>query len=152
MTATVTNTGSRAGSDVAQLYVGDPAITGEPPQQLKGFQRVTLKPGASTTVSFPVSLHDLAFWNDATSSWNTVTGTYGIQVGDTSANPQLAGTLAVNSTATGNTVTVTNPQGMSSPVGTAASLPVSASTRPGRRSPTRPAGCRPACRSTRPAA
>jgi beta-glucosidase len=109
------------------LYVGDPATTGEPPQQLKGFQRVSLNAGASTTVSFPVSIHDLAFWNDTTSSWNTVTGTYGIQVGDTSASPQLAGTLAVTSTATGNTVTVTNPQGMSSPVGTAASLPVTAS-------------------------
>ncbi|HEX5403842.1 MAG TPA: glycoside hydrolase family 3 C-terminal domain-containing protein [Pseudonocardiaceae bacterium] len=127
VTATVTNTGTEAGSDVAQLYVGDPATTGEPPEQLKGFQRVTLQPGASTTVSFPVSLHDLAFWNDATSSWNTATGTYGIMVGDTSASPQLAGTLAVTSTATGNAVTVTNPQGMSSPVGTAASLPITAS-------------------------
>jgi beta-glucosidase len=127
VTATVTNTGTKAGSDVAQLYVGDPATTGEPPEQLKGFQRVTLQPGASTTVSFPVTMHDLAFWNDATSSWNTATGTYQLMVGDTSASPQLAGTLAVTSTSTGNAVTVTNPQGMSSPVGTAAGLPISAS-------------------------
>jgi beta-glucosidase len=127
VTATVTNTGTRAGSDVAQLYVGDPATTGEPPEQLKGFSRVTLQPGASTTVSFPVSLHDLAFWNDATSNWTTPTGTYQIMVGDTSAGPQLTGTLPVTSTATGNTVTVTDPQGMSSPVGTAAGLPVAAS-------------------------
>jgi len=126
VTATVTNTGTKAGSDVAQLYVGDPATTGEPPKQLKGFTRVTLNPGASTTVSFPVSLHDLAFWNDSTSSWTTQTGTYGIFVGDTSAAPQLSGSLAVNSTNAGNTVTLTNPQGMSSPVGTAASLPLSA--------------------------
>ncbi|HEX4722052.1 MAG TPA: glycoside hydrolase family 3 C-terminal domain-containing protein [Pseudonocardiaceae bacterium] len=127
VTATVTNTGTRAGSDVAQLYVGDPATTGEPPEQLKGFSRVTLNPGASTTVSFPVSLHDLAFWNDSTSSWTTQTGSYRILVGDTSASPQLAGTLAVNSTSAGNTVTVTDPQGMSSPVGKAASLPIAAS-------------------------
>ena len=127
VTATVTNTGTRAGSDVAQLYVGDPATTGEPPEQLKGFSRVTLNPGASTAVSFPVSLHDLAFWNDSTSSWTTQTGSYRILVGDTSASPQLAGTLAVNSTNAGNSVTVTNPQGMSSPVGTSASLPIAAS-------------------------
>jgi beta-glucosidase len=126
VTATVTNSGTRAGTDVAQLYVNDPATTGEPPAQLKGFSRVTLQPGASTTVSFPVTMHDLAFWNETTNAWTTATGTYGIHVGDTSASPQLAGTLAVTSTATGNTVTVTNPQGMSSPVGTAASLPVTA--------------------------
>ena len=126
VTATVTNTGSRAGSDVAQLYVGDPASTGEPPAQLKGFQRVTLQPGASTTVTFPVSLHDLAFWNESTNGWTTATGTYQIQVGDTSTSPQLSGSLAVTSTSTGNTVTVTDPQGMSSPIGTAVSLPVTA--------------------------
>jgi beta-glucosidase len=126
VTATVTNTGTRAGSDVAQLYVGDPASTGEPPEQLKGFNRVTLQPGANTTISFPVTLHDLAFWNDSTSSWTTALGTYGIFVGDTSAGPQLTGSLAVNTTAAGNTVTVTDPQGMSSPVGASASLGIAA--------------------------
>ena len=45
VTATVKNTGSRAGADVAQLYLGDPASTGEPARQLEGFQRVTLAPG-----------------------------------------------------------------------------------------------------------
>jgi beta-glucosidase len=125
-TATVTNTGTKAGSDVAQLYVGDPAATGEPPAQLKGFTKVALQPGASTTVSFPITMHDLAYWNDSTSGWTTATGTYRIQVGDTSASPQLSGSLNVTSTSTGNTVTVTNPQGMSSPVGTAAALTVQA--------------------------
>jgi beta-glucosidase len=119
----VTNTGSRAGSEVAQLYVGAPASTGEPPLQLKGFTKVTLQPGASTTVSFPLTLHDLAYWNNG---WTTALGSYQIAVGNTSAGPQLSGTLTVNSTNTGNTVTVTNPQGMSSPVGTAVSLPVQA--------------------------
>ncbi len=125
VTATVTNTGSRAGADVAQLYVGDPATTGEPPEQLKGFQRVSLQPGASTTVSFPVSLHDLAYWNTASNGWTTATGNYTIMVGDSSASPQLSGTLAVTSTSV-NTVTVTNPGGMSSMVGASAPLAISA--------------------------
>ena len=60
VTAKVTNTGSVAGADVAQLYVGDPAASDDPPEQLKGFQRVTLNPGASATVSFPLNIHDLA--------------------------------------------------------------------------------------------
>jgi len=123
VTATVTNTGSRAGSEVAQLYVGDPATTGEPPLQLKGFDKVSLQPGASTTVSFLLTLHDLAYWNNG---WTTALGSYRIAVGNTSANPQLSGTLSVTSTDAGNTVTVTNPQGMSSPVGTAVSLPIQA--------------------------
>jgi beta-glucosidase len=105
--------------------VGDPASTGEPPLQLKGFSRVTLQPGAATTVSFPVTLHDLAYWNN--NAWTTALGSYRIAVGDTSASPQLSGTLTVSSADGGNTVTVTNPQGMSSPVGTAVSLPIQAS-------------------------
>ncbi|HEY2242109.1 MAG TPA: glycoside hydrolase family 3 C-terminal domain-containing protein, partial [Streptosporangiaceae bacterium] len=63
VTATVTNTGSVAGADVAQLYVGDPAASQDPPHQLAAFQRVSLNPGASTTVSFPLTVHDLASWS-----------------------------------------------------------------------------------------
>ena len=45
-TVPVTNTGSRAGAEVVQLYVGQPASAGEPPKQLKGFRKVTLAPGS----------------------------------------------------------------------------------------------------------
>ena len=72
VTATVTNTGSRAGTEVAQLYVGDPASAGEPPHQLKGFQRITLNPGASGTATFTVSAHDLAHWDTTSSNWIAV--------------------------------------------------------------------------------
>jgi beta-glucosidase len=122
VTATITNTGSKAGADVAQLYVGDPATTGEPPSQLKGFQRVNLQPGAGSTVSFPVTLHDLAYWNTGSNGWTTPTGTYQIMVGD-SSTPQLSGSLAVSSSSA-NTITVTNPGGMSSIVGASAPLTV----------------------------
>ena len=50
VSATVTNTGKVAGSDVAQLYLGDPGVAGEPPRQLKGFDKVNLQPGQSQTV------------------------------------------------------------------------------------------------------
>jgi beta-glucosidase len=95
VTATVTNTGSRTGADVAQLYVGDPTSTGEPPKQLKGFSRVNLAPGASQTVQFTLTAHDLAYWDDASGSWQTPAGTYQIWVGDSSANVPLNGTLSV---------------------------------------------------------
>jgi beta-glucosidase len=85
VSATVTNTGKVAGSDVAQLYLGDPASAGEPPRQLKGFQKVTLQPGHSTTVRFDLTGHDLSYWDNAASGWVLPDGQYGVYVGDSSA-------------------------------------------------------------------
>ncbi|HEV2372681.1 MAG TPA: glycoside hydrolase family 3 C-terminal domain-containing protein [Streptosporangiaceae bacterium] len=100
-TATVTNTGSVAGSDVAQLYLGDPPSAGEPPRQLKGFQRVTLSPGQSTTVTFSLTSRDLSYWNDSNASWVVPSGTFQVWVGDSSAlaNLPLQGSFAVNGSA-----------------------------------------------------
>ena len=95
VTATVTNTGSRAGSEVAQLYVGDPGAAGEPPRQLKGFQRVSLNPGASTTVTFTVTARDLASWTS--NGWVAGAGSYQVLVGDSSRNLPLSGGLTVTS-------------------------------------------------------
>jgi beta-glucosidase len=89
VSATVTNTGQVAGSDVAQLYLGDPAVAGEPPRQLKGFQKVTLQPGQSTTVQFRLSGHDLSYWKDAADGWVVPDGQFGVYVGDSSALANL---------------------------------------------------------------
>ena len=102
VTATVTNTGSRAGTDVAQLYVGDPAAAGEPPHQLKGFQRITLGPGAAGTVTFTVTAHDLASWNTTSNSWIAGAGSYQILVGDSSRSLPLSGTITLGSAITDN--------------------------------------------------
>ena len=64
VSATVTNVGNRAGADVAQLYLGDPAAAGEPPRQLVGFQRVNLAPGKSTRVQFTITPRDTWWWDD----------------------------------------------------------------------------------------
>ncbi|MFC4031300.1 discoidin domain-containing protein [Streptomyces polygonati] len=102
VTATVTNTGSRAGADVAQLYIGDPGTAGEPPHQLKGFKRISLNPGASGTVSFTVSSHDLASWSTTAGNWVAAAGTYQILVGDSSRNLPLTGSLNLSTTVTAN--------------------------------------------------
>jgi beta-glucosidase len=59
----VTNTGTREGVEVVQLYVQDRvgSMT-RPLMELRGFQRLSLKPGESGTASFPVTVDDLAFW------------------------------------------------------------------------------------------
>jgi beta-glucosidase len=85
VSATVTNTGRVAGSEVVQLYLGDPAATGEPPRQLKGFSKVTLRPGQSTTVRFAVTGHDLSYWDDTADGWVVPDGQFGVYVGDSSA-------------------------------------------------------------------
>ncbi len=137
VTATVTNTGGRAGAEVAQLYVGDPASTGEPVHQLRGIQRVDLQPGQSQTVQFTVTAHDLAHWADSAGGWTTTAGTYQILVGDSSRNLPLSGSLNVATTmktmvagqpSHAGTVTIANPHGMSSPAGAKVSLPVKATT------------------------
>jgi beta-glucosidase len=120
VTATVTNTGSRAGADVAQLYVTDPAASGQPPLQLEGFQRVNLAAGASTTVTFPLTQQNLQYWNSSANAWATSTGNYTVSVGDSSASLPLTGTLAVASGQLGAPVTLANPGPQASLAGSAA--------------------------------
>jgi beta-glucosidase len=95
--ATVSNTGRVAGTDVVQCYVGAPASTGEPPRQLRGFQRVKLAPGQSSTVRLRLTASDLAQWSDSANSWIITPGTYRIWVGDGSdlANLPLSTNVSV---------------------------------------------------------
>jgi beta-glucosidase len=91
-TVTVTNTGTTAGADTVQLYVDQPnapAALQRPIKRLEGFQRVTLDPGASTTVTIPVKISDLAYWDDQDSKWAVDDGTYGIQLSESAADGDI---------------------------------------------------------------
>jgi beta-glucosidase len=85
VSARVTNTGKVAGAEVAQLYLGDPAVAGEPPRQLKGFDKVYLQPGQSTTVHFTLTDHDFSYWDAAAAAWVVPDGSFKLFVGDSSA-------------------------------------------------------------------
>src|ERR1700722_2712559 len=78
---TITNTGHRAGAEVAQLSLPAPAAAGEPPYQLKGFQKVTLAPGQSRRITFQVTTQDMSYYRTATSSWAVAPGLYRVSVG-----------------------------------------------------------------------
>jgi beta-glucosidase len=95
VTARVTNTGKRAGDEVAQLYLTDPAMTGEPGRQLKGFDRIHLKAGRSKTVRFTVGPHDASYWNSDDQRWTLAAGQYTIEVGDSSRSLPLSDTVRV---------------------------------------------------------
>jgi beta-glucosidase len=64
-TVTVTNTGSRAGDEVVQLYLRDPvASLSQPVRRLRGFERVTLAPKQSKRVTFTIDKSDFGFYDN----------------------------------------------------------------------------------------
>jgi beta-glucosidase len=114
VTATVTNTGTRAGSDVAQLYLGDPSGAGEPPRQLAGFQRVSLGVGQSTQVSFTITPQQESWWNDSANGWSQTEGTYNVYAGDSSdaSGLPLSGSYTMAATPAARQVVITAPSTM----------------------------------------
>jgi len=94
VTFTLTNTGDKAGFEVAQLYVQPvkPAVD-RPEKELKGFTKVYLKPGESKTVSIPIDSRSLAYYVDKTASWDVDAGKFKILVGADSENLALNRTL-----------------------------------------------------------
>jgi beta-glucosidase len=80
----VQNTGSRAGDEVVQLYLHDPvASISQPVRRLRGFERVTLKPGESRTVTFTVDKSDFGFYDNA-GKFVVEPGTIELYAGDAS--------------------------------------------------------------------
>ena len=94
---TLQNTGSRYGADVAQAYVGMPASTGEPPRQLKGYQKVWLEPGQSKTMSIALPETSFAHWDTTAGTWVVTPRDYTVSVGDSSAGLPLQATLSRSS-------------------------------------------------------
>ena len=68
-TVNVTNTGTRAGSEVVQLYLTEPAATGEPTNQLKAFSKVQLQPKQTKQVRLQISPQDASYWNTDAQAW-----------------------------------------------------------------------------------
>jgi beta-glucosidase len=91
----VRNTGSRAGAEVVQVYVGDPPSAGEPPRQLRGFARVSLQPGETKHVTITLDPHAFSVWSTSAGKWTTVSGQYTVSVGNSSRNLPLQGTITV---------------------------------------------------------
>jgi beta-glucosidase len=114
VSAVVTNTGHRTGSDVAQLYLGDPASSGEPPRQLEGFQRVSLAPGQSAQVWFTLTPQQESWWSDSANGWTQTAGSYRVYVGDSSALADLPvqDSFTMASTPGARQVTVNAPSAM----------------------------------------
>ena len=93
-TVKVKNTGTRAGAEVAQLYVHDGhSKIDRPIHELKGFQRVELKAGEAKTVQFNVDRADLSYWSPDKKGWVADPGKFEIQVGASSRDIRLRAPL-----------------------------------------------------------
>ncbi|MBN1641096.1 MAG: glycoside hydrolase family 3 C-terminal domain-containing protein [Anaerolineae bacterium] len=92
----VTNTGARAGDEVVQLYVRHLHSTVErPSKELKGFRRITLQPGETQTVSFPLQAAALAYWDTDLGGWHVEADQVRVMIGASSADIRLTTDLAV---------------------------------------------------------
>jgi len=91
----VKNTGSRAGTEIAEVYAGLPASAGEPPKRLVGWNRVKLNPGESREVSVEVAPKYLSIFDEAADGWKLVPGEYMFMVGGSSEALPLSGKIAL---------------------------------------------------------
>jgi beta-glucosidase len=88
----VTNSSQTAGDEVAQIYIHQRAgSASRPVRQLKGFRRVTLKPGETQTLTFPLGFDELSFWSPQTKAWAAEPGMFDVWAGEDSTAPLHAG-------------------------------------------------------------
>ena len=96
---TITNSGSRDGAEVAQLYVGLPnGKVFRPKKELKGFAKVFLKAGESKKVSIAFDDKTFRYFNVNTNNWEVEDGKYVISVGASSADIRLTGEVLKSET------------------------------------------------------
>ncbi|MGD0630516.1 MAG: glycoside hydrolase family 3 C-terminal domain-containing protein [Terracidiphilus sp.] len=97
VTFDVTNTGTVAGAEVAQLYVSDPSAKAtRPERELKGFQKVRLAPGETKHVSLTLDARSFSYWDEAAKKWTIDPGKFVLRVGDSSENTPLSRDLTLN--------------------------------------------------------
>ena len=93
------NTGAREGAEVAQLYVhqAKPGLP-RPFKELKGFRKVSLKPGEKQTVSIPLGRDAFAYYDPSKTGWVAEAGDFTIQIGSSSRDLRLDGNFRLTQT------------------------------------------------------
>jgi beta-glucosidase len=100
VTFRVGNIGDRSGTETAQVYVGLPTGTGEPPKRLVGYTKVTLAKGRSDTVNIDIDpaapTHPLSYYDAARHAWRVAPGVYRVYVGTSERNTPLTATFTIS--------------------------------------------------------
>ena len=85
VTFDLTNTGTRAGQEIVQLYVRDEkARLARPEKELKGFAKISLQPGETRPVSLQLGMRSLAYFDDARAAWVAEAGRFDVLIGSSS--------------------------------------------------------------------
>ncbi len=90
---TVRNIGTRAGAEIAQVYVGLPAAAQEPPKRLVAWEKIRLAPGESKTVALPLEPKLLSVFNEQKDEWELLPGDYKVFVGGSSRETPLTASV-----------------------------------------------------------
>ncbi|KII94877.1 glycoside hydrolase family 3 protein [Plicaturopsis crispa FD-325 SS-3] len=94
-TVSVANSGHVDGNEVAQLYVTFPAEADQPITQLRGFERVYIKKGSSTEITFSLRRRDLSYWDVVAQKWAIASGKYTFYAGASSRDFRVSATLTI---------------------------------------------------------
>jgi beta-glucosidase len=96
MNVDVKNTGKVAGAEVVQLYVTQKnAPVLRPAKELKGFIKVYLKPGEKKTITIPVKVKDIGYWDEKTSNWKVDAGEYDLILATSAGDIKFTGPITV---------------------------------------------------------
>ncbi len=94
---TLTNGGARAAAEVVQVYVSDPeAAVYRPSQELGGFSKVSLEPGASVRVIVELDQRAFAYWHSARAEWVVEGGEFQVRIGASSRDIRLSETITLS--------------------------------------------------------
>jgi len=92
----LTNTGGRAGAEVAQVYVGDQhAPVPRPRKELKGFEKVNLKPGETKHVQVTLDRRAFSYYDVKNKKWTVAPGDFDIYVARSAAQIELTGKVTL---------------------------------------------------------
>jgi beta-glucosidase len=90
----LTNTGDRAGAEVAQVYVADKhSAVPRPPKELKGFAKIALEPGETQRVTIALDRRSFAYYDPVAGEWTVAPGDFDVLIGRSSADIKLRGKL-----------------------------------------------------------
>lgn len=97
VSCTVANSGARSGRETVQLYVCPPdGDVPRPKQELKGFQKVALRPGEKAQIKFDLSLEDLSYFDVERDEWRAPPGVYRLRISASSRDVRLAGDFVLD--------------------------------------------------------
>ncbi|CAI7571796.1 unnamed protein product [Penicillium bialowiezense] len=95
ITTKIQNTGSITGAEVAQLYISFPSKAAQPKRVLRGFEKVTLSSGASTSVIMSIRRRDISYWDTVGQKWAIAKGRYLFSIGSSSKKITGAAVLTI---------------------------------------------------------